>query len=76
MGRKWHLYVVSLQLMNECVAVLILSVCLCATVRDGFYVDNIVEKISLMCPITFKKITIPARGRACKHVQVECWTES
>lgn len=43
-------------------------------VRDGFCVDSSVQqtsiKISLKCPVTFKKITIPARGGGCKHIQV------
>lgn len=26
-------------------------------------------QISLMCPITFKRIVLPARGHECKHIQ-------
>ena len=48
-------------------------------VKENFAMDACVQqtciKISLKCPVTFKKITIPARGGACKHVQV-CWLKS
>ena len=27
--------------------------------------------VSLKCPITFKRIQLPARGADCKHIQVE-----
>lgn len=27
-------------------------------------------KVSLKCPITFRRIQLPARGHDCKHVQV------
>ena len=27
-------------------------------------------RVSLKCPITFKKISLPARGAGCKHIQV------
>ena len=27
-------------------------------------------KVSLKCPVTFKKIKLPARGAECKHIQV------
>ena len=27
--------------------------------------------VSLKCPITFKKIQLPARGADCKHIQVK-----
>ena len=27
-------------------------------------------KVSLKCPVTFKKIKLPARGADCKHTQV------
>lgn len=37
-------------------------------------VEDVVEqtaiKVSLKCPITFKRINLPARGQECKHVQV------
>ena len=26
-------------------------------------------KVSLKCPITFRRITLPARGQDCKHIQ-------
>ena len=35
--------------------------------QDG--VEQTAIKISLKCPITFKRITLPARGHECKHVQ-------
>ncbi|OWR46656.1 putative sumo ligase [Danaus plexippus plexippus] len=35
--------------------------------RDG--VEQTALKVSLKCPITFKKITLPARGHECKHIQ-------
>ena len=37
-------------------------------VEDG--VEQTAIKVSLKCPITFKRITLPARGPECKHVQV------
>lgn len=27
-------------------------------------------KVSLKCPVTFKKIKLPARGAECRHIQV------
>jgi SUMO ligase MMS21 Smc5/6 complex component len=38
-----------------------------ATDRDG--VEQTALKVSLKCPITFKKINLPARGHDCKHIQ-------
>lgn len=35
--------------------------------EDG--VEQTAIKVSLKCPITFKKINLPARGHDCKHVQ-------
>ncbi|XP_039749645.1 zinc finger MIZ domain-containing protein 1 [Pararge aegeria] len=35
--------------------------------RDS--VEQTALKVSLKCPITFKKITLPARGHECKHIQ-------
>ena len=35
--------------------------------------DNVQQtgvKVSLKCPVTFKKIKLPARGADCKHTQV------
>lgn len=29
----------------------------------------ILLQVSLKCPITFKRITLPARGHDCKHIQ-------
>ncbi|XP_054718942.1 zinc finger MIZ domain-containing protein 1-like isoform X2 [Uloborus diversus] len=35
--------------------------------EDG--VEQTAIKVSLKCPITFKRITLPARGQDCKHIQ-------
>ncbi|GIY27177.1 zinc finger MIZ domain-containing protein 1 [Caerostris extrusa] len=35
--------------------------------EDG--VEQTAIKVSLKCPITFKRITLPARGQECKHIQ-------
>lgn len=35
---------------------------------DG--VEQTAIRISLKCPITFRRIQLPARGHDCKHVQV------
>ena len=32
--------------------------------------DQNLIKLSLKCPITYRKIGLPARGHDCKHVQV------
>ena len=37
--------------------------------QDGDGVEQTAIKISLKCPITFKRITLPARGHDCKHIQ-------
>lgn len=34
---------------------------------DG--VEQTSVKISLKCPITFRRITLPARGHECRHIQ-------
>ena len=36
--------------------------------EDG--VEQTAIKVSLKCPITFRRITLPARGHDCKHIQV------
>jgi hypothetical protein len=36
--------------------------------EDG--VEQTAIKVSLKCPITFRRITLPARGHECKHIQV------
>ncbi|XP_073942903.1 zinc finger MIZ domain-containing protein tonalli [Choristoneura fumiferana] len=37
--------------------------------NDRDSVEQTALKVSLKCPITFKKITLPARGHECKHIQ-------
>jgi len=37
--------------------------------HDG--VEQTAIKVSLKCPITFKRISLPARGQDCKHIQVK-----
>ena len=37
--------------------------------RERDTVEQTALKISLKCPITFKRITLPARGHDCKHIQ-------
>lgn len=37
--------------------------------RDRDAVEQTALKVSLKCPITFKRITLPARGNECKHIQ-------
>lgn len=32
-------------------------------------IDQNIQKIFLKCPITFKRIALPARGHECKHIQ-------
>lgn len=39
------------------------------TPTDRDSVEQTALKVSLKCPITFKKITLPARGHECKHIQ-------
>lgn len=36
---------------------------------EGDGVEQTAIKISLKCPITFKRIILPARGHDCKHIQ-------
>jgi zinc finger MIZ domain-containing protein len=36
---------------------------------DGDGVEQTAIKVSLKCPITFKRIALPARGHECKHIQ-------
>ena len=31
----------------------------------------ILPQVSLRCPLTFKRISVPARGHDCRHTQ--CW---
>ena len=38
-----------------------------SAVEDG--VEQTAIKVSLKCPITYRKINIPARGHDCKHIQ-------
>ena len=44
------------------------------TPSQGGFDDSGIEatmiKISLKCPITLKRMTLPARGQECKHIQV------
>ena len=52
----------------------------CLVVRSNFTVPSLtggqdgVEqtsiKVSLKCPLSFRRISFPARGRECRHVQV------
>ncbi len=53
-----------------------LSVCIPAVKRlfnndsdEG--IEQTGVKVSLKCPVTFKKIKLPARGADCKHTQVQ-----
>lgn len=39
------------------------------TDRERDVVEQTALKVSLKCPITFKRITLPARGHECKHIQ-------
>ncbi|KAK6629696.1 hypothetical protein RUM43_003514 [Polyplax serrata] len=36
---------------------------------DRDVVEQTALKVSMKCPITFKRITLPARGHDCKHIQ-------
>lgn len=38
--------------------------------EDG--VEQTAIKVSLKCPITFRRIQLPARGHDCRHIQVSC----
>ena len=44
-----------------------------ATAPNGSGIDDGIEqtavKFSVKCPITYRRITIPARGHDCKHIQ-------
>ena len=48
----------------------------CLTVKKWFLsnsddgVQQTGVKVSLKCPVTFKKIKLPARGAECRHIQV------
>lgn len=62
------------------------SICFCVQVKRNFSsvatssgnaalnsedsVEQTAIKVSLKCPITFRRIQLPARGHDCKHVQV------
>ncbi|KAB1271288.1 Zinc finger MIZ domain-containing protein 1 [Camelus dromedarius] len=64
---------------------LLIHQCLCPTVKRNFSsvaassgnttlngedgVEQTAIKVSLKCPITFRRIQLPARGHDCKHVQ-------
>ena len=39
------------------------------TQETGDGVEQTAIKVSLKCPITFKRIILPARGQDCKHIQ-------
>lgn len=39
--------------------------------EDG--VEQTAIKVSLKCPITFRRIQLPARGHDCRHIQVQCF---
>lgn len=41
-----------------------------ATLNGEDGVEQTAIKVSLKCPITFRRIQLPARGHDCKHVQV------
>lgn len=36
--------------------------------EDG--VEQTAIKVSLKCPVTFRRIQLPARGHDCRHIQV------
>lgn len=40
--------------------------------EDG--VEQTAIKVSLKCPITFRRIQLPARGHDCRHIQVQCFS--
>lgn len=40
--------------------------------EDG--VEQTAIKVSLKCPITFRRIQLPARGHDCRHIQVSLWS--
>ena len=45
-----------------------------ATLNGEDGVEQTAIKVSLKCPVTFRRIQLPARGHDCKHVQVPCDT--
>uniref|UniRef100_A0A671QFM1 Zinc finger MIZ domain-containing protein 1-like n=1 Tax=Sinocyclocheilus anshuiensis TaxID=1608454 RepID=A0A671QFM1_9TELE len=45
-----------------------------ATLNGEDGVEQTAIKVSLKCPITFRRIQLPARGHDCKHVQVRIWS--
>lgn len=46
------------------------SLCSSAVGGTDDSVEQTAIKVSLKCPITFRRITLPARGHDCKHIQV------
>ena len=46
------------------------SLCSSAAGGNDDSVEQTAIKVSLKCPITFRRITLPARGHDCKHIQV------
>ncbi|XP_022240944.1 zinc finger MIZ domain-containing protein 1-like isoform X1 [Limulus polyphemus] len=40
-----------------------------STMNGEDVVEQTAIKVSLKCPITFKRVTLPARGQDCKHIQ-------
>ncbi|KAK3738044.1 hypothetical protein QZH41_012919 [Actinostola sp. cb2023] len=56
---------------EHCIAKVKKNFALCSTTSgssdDG--VEQTAIKVSLKCPITFRRITLPARGNECKHIQ-------
>ncbi|KAL6475794.1 hypothetical protein MHYP_G00168340 [Metynnis hypsauchen] len=45
------------------------SVAVCAGINREDGVEQTAIRVSLKCPITFRRIQLPARGHDCKHVQ-------
>lgn len=45
------------------------SLCSSAAGGNDDSVEQTAIKVSLKCPITFRRITLPARGHDCKHIQ-------
>lgn len=56
---------------EHCITKIKRNFSLCSSAAGG--TDDSVEqtaiKVSLKCPITFRRITLPARGHDCKHIQ-------
>ena len=46
------------------------SLCSSAAGGNDDSVEQTAIKVSLKCPITFRRISLPARGHDCKHIQV------